>query len=137
MTSPPDPVPAADFAGQRLDTWLDVACLFKTRSAAARACDGGKVSVNGVRGKPHRRIRAGDLLEITLDRGRRRIVRVRELQEAQVPKARARELYGDETPPPTPEKIEARRIERMLREPASARPEARERRALRRLKGRE
>ncbi len=31
----------------RLDVWLDVACLFKTRSDAKRACEGGKVSVNG------------------------------------------------------------------------------------------
>ncbi len=31
----------------RLDVWLDIACLFKTRSEAKRACEGGKVEVNG------------------------------------------------------------------------------------------
>ena len=30
----------------RLDVWLDVACLFKTRSLARTACQGGKVEVN-------------------------------------------------------------------------------------------
>jgi len=29
----------------RLDVWLDVACLFKTRSEAKKACAGGKVDV--------------------------------------------------------------------------------------------
>ena len=31
----------------RLDAWLDVACLFKTRSDAQTACRNGKLSVNG------------------------------------------------------------------------------------------
>ena len=44
----------------RLDVWLDVACLFKTRSEAKRACESGKVVVNGDRAKPHRTIREGD-----------------------------------------------------------------------------
>ena len=37
----------------RLDVWLDVACLFKTRSEAKRACEGGKVTVNGEIGRAH------------------------------------------------------------------------------------
>jgi len=38
----------------RLDVWLDVACLYKTRSEAQRACNGGKVEVNDQRAKFHR-----------------------------------------------------------------------------------
>lgn len=121
---------------QRLDSWLDVACVFKTRSAAAHACDGGKVSVNGVRGKPHKAVRPGDRLEVTLALGRRRDLRVVALSETSLPKARARELYLDETPPPSAEVVEARRLERLSRPAASGRPDARQRRALRRLKGR-
>ena len=33
--------------GVRLDIWLDVACLARTRSQAKELCDGGKVEVNG------------------------------------------------------------------------------------------
>lgn len=121
---------------QRLDSWLDVACIFKTRSAAARACDGGKVAVNGVRDKPHKAVRPGDELEITLEDGRRRILRVVALREGSIPKAQARELYEDRTPAPTPEQMEARRLERMLRPQSAGRPDSRDRRALRRLKGR-
>ena len=45
----------------RLDVWLDVACLFKTRSEAQRACKLGKVRVNDAVDKPHREI-TGDAL---------------------------------------------------------------------------
>jgi hypothetical protein len=48
-------------------------------------------------------------------------------------------LYQDLTPPPTPEEVEARRIERLARafmRPAGAgTPDKRERRQLRRMKG--
>jgi ribosome-associated heat shock protein Hsp15 len=122
----------------RLDQWLDVACLFKTRSEAQKACKGGKVDVNGQTAKPHREIKPGDELVITRPLGRRQRVVVNALAERHVAKAKARELYTDLTPPPTPEEIEDRRIARMargLRRPVSAgAPDRRERRAIRRLK---
>lgn len=122
----------------RLDVWLDAACLFKTRSEAQKACRAGKVEVNGQRGKPHRLLRAGDEIRITRGQGRRQTVVVRALAERHVPKAEARELYEDRTPPPSPEQIEARRFERAFHSsrphPAGA-PDKRLRRTLRRLKG--
>ena len=127
------PPPAAT---QRLDAWLDVACLFKTRSAAARACDTGKVDVNGARAKAHKLVRPGDGVEIALDFGRRRIVRVAGLCENSVPRAVARGLYLDLTPAPSPDEVEARRYERLSRPVHGGRPDSRERRSLRRLKGR-
>ena len=123
-------------APQRLESWLDVACLFRTRSAAAKACDGGRVEVNGGRGKPHRLVRAGDRVEITLDFGRRRIVRVLGTAERSLPKAEARRLWEDLTPPPSPEEAEARLRERLSRPVHAGRPDARGRRSIRRLKGR-
>jgi ribosome-associated heat shock protein Hsp15 len=123
----------------RLDVWLDVACLFKTRSEAQKACKGGKVDINGQSAKPHREIRLGDELEIRRPFGRRQRVVIRGLADRHLEKARARELYEDLTPPPTAEEIEARRISRLMRpfgRPAGAgAPDKRERRALRRLKG--
>ena len=47
-------------ASVRLDIWLDVTCLFRTRSEAQRACQLGKVEVNGQASKPHRQVRIGD-----------------------------------------------------------------------------
>ena len=123
----------------RLDVWLDVASLFKTRSEAQRACKGGKVDLNGQAAKPHREVKPGDEIEISRPLGRKQRIVVRKLADRHIPRAQARELYEDLTPPPTPEEIEAQRIERLARafmRPASAgSPDKRERRQLRRLKG--
>ncbi len=120
----------------RLDIWLDVACLFKTRSEAQKACKGGKVDVNGQSAKPHREIRPGDEIVITRPMGRRQRVKVKAIADKHVARAAARELYEDLTPPPTPEEVEMRRLERLHRSMmrAAGTPDKRERRALRRLK---
>src|SRR5881398_3456118 len=125
--------------GIRLDVWLDVACLFKTRSEAQKACRGGKVAANGQAAKPNRRLQVGDELEISRPFGRKQRLKVRALPDRHVPKAQARTLYEDLTPPPTAEEIETRKLERMYRAamtPPRA-PDKRQRRELRKLKGRE
>lgn len=87
----------------RIDVWLDVACLCKTRSEAKRACEGGKVDLNGHSAKPHRDIKLGDVIEVTRAHGVRQRVIVRALAEQHLPKAQARLLYEDVTPEPSPE----------------------------------
>ena len=104
----------------RLDVWLDVACLFKTRSEAKRACEGGKVEVNGENAKPHRMLREGDRIRISRGFGRNQDVVVRIVIDQHVKKSEARALYDDLTPKPTPEEIEARRIDRAYRAAAHA-----------------
>jgi ribosome-associated heat shock protein Hsp15 len=125
----------------RLDVWLDVSCLFRTRSEAKRACEGGKVEVNRQSAKPNRELKPGDRLEITRPFGRRQQVVVRGFAEQHIPKAEARLLYEDVTPKPTPEEIELLRIAKMAapftRRASLGAPDKRERRQLRRLKGRE
>jgi len=122
----------------RLDVWLDVTCLFKTRSQAQTACKGGKVEVNGVRAKPHRCVSPGDELRISSPGGRRRMITVLGVAEQHLPKAQARALYEDHTPPPSPEEQEARRMLRLLgpsrRPKGSGMPKKKERRHLRRMK---
>jgi ribosome-associated heat shock protein Hsp15 len=120
----------------RLDVWLDVACLFKTRSEAKRACEGGKVEVNGDHAKPHRMLREGDRIRISRGYGRHQDVVVRIVIDQHVKKAEARALYDDHTPQPTTEEIEARRIERAYRAAARAAgtPDRRRRREVRRIK---
>jgi ribosome-associated heat shock protein Hsp15 len=127
-----------DASGVRLDIWLDVACLFKTRSEAQKACRAGKVSVNGQPAKPNRRLRIADEIEIGRPLGRKQRVKVRGLADRHIAKAEARALYEDLTPPLTPEEIEAKRIERMYRAARPLRsPDKRQRRELRKMKGRE
>jgi ribosome-associated heat shock protein Hsp15 len=123
-------------ASVRLDVWLDVACLFKTRSEAKKACESGKVTVNGQSAKPHRIMREGDDLLISRPFGRKQHVIVRGLADRHVTKDEARKLYEDLTPKPTAEEIEVRKMERLYRAamtPPRA-PDKRARRALRKMK---
>ena len=121
----------------RLDVFLDVACLFPTRSQAAAACKGGKVDVNGHAAAPHKHVRVGDTLAITLPSGRRTFV-IRGLAVRHVPKAEARLLREETTPPPSPEVLEARRLERLLQpqREETGRLTKRDRREWARLRGR-
>jgi ribosome-associated heat shock protein Hsp15 len=121
----------------RLDIWLDVACLFKTRSEAKRACEGGKVDVNGEHAKPHRAVREGDRIRLSRPFGRHQDVIVRIVLDQHVKKAEARVLFDDVTPKPTAEEIEMRRMERVYRaaSQAAGTPDRRRRREIRRAKG--
>jgi ribosome-associated heat shock protein Hsp15 len=122
----------------RVDVWLDVVCLFKTRSEAQRALKGGKVDVNGRSAAPHKDIHPGDVIEITRPLGRRQRVVVKGLVEKHLPKAEARLLYEDTTPPPSPEEqamLDLMRLAGPKRRPGPIRsPERDERRRLREAK---
>lgn len=120
----------------RLDVWLDVACVFKTRSEAQKACKLGKVSVGGQVAKAHREVRAGDQLIIQRPMGRKQLLTVLSVADRSIPRAEARLLYEDTSPKPTPEEIELRKLERIYRAAATppTRPDRDQRRTLRRLK---
>lgn len=119
----------------RLDVWLDVACLFPTRAQAGAACAGGKVDLNGHAASAHRKVRVSDRLEITFTHGRRTFV-VKGLADRHVKKADARALFEETTPPPSPEVLEARRLERLLApRGGGGRPTKKERRQRERARG--
>jgi ribosome-associated heat shock protein Hsp15 len=121
----------------RVDVWLDVACLFRTRSEAQRACRGGKVDLNGQAARPNREVRPGDVLTITRPGGRRQRVVVRGVASKHIAKADARLLYEDTTPPPSPEEqalLDLLRLAKRPMRPAAGAPDRRERRRLRSAK---
>jgi ribosome-associated heat shock protein Hsp15 len=122
----------------RLDVWLDIACLFKTRSEAQKAIKGGKVDVNRQSGKPQKELKLGDEIDITRPLGRRQRVIVRGFAEQHIPKAEARKLYEDITPAPSPEEAEMLRLAKLARPHVRAAqagaPGRDERRQLRRMK---
>jgi len=121
----------------RVDIWLDVACLFRTRSEAQQACKGGKVDVNGQAAKPHRELKPGDVVEITRPLGRRQRVVVKGLAARHIPKNEARLLYEDVTPPPSPEEqamLDLLRLAGPTRRRTATTPDRRERRRLRQQK---
>jgi ribosome-associated heat shock protein Hsp15 len=102
----------------RLDKWLQVARMFKTRTQATHACDLGRVRVNGQPAKPHRALAIGDRVE--LQQGDwERVLTVRELRDRPVPKAEAAALYDDQSPPrPAPDPMR-----RLLSRPPARRPQ--------------
>ena len=122
----------------RLDIWLDVASIFKTRSEAQRAIKGGKVEVNDQSAKPHREVKPGDVVNVTRSHARRQRLLVVATADRHIPKAEARALYEDTTPPPSPEEqalIDLLKLagpRRRLVNPVT--PDRREKRRLRRLK---
>jgi ribosome-associated heat shock protein Hsp15 len=115
----------------RVDKWLWAARVFKSRSLAAEACDGGKVHVNEQSAKPAKGLRAGDLIRVTLPQGRRRILKVAVLEDRRGSAAIARTLYEDLTPPEPPRPRWAAPPARL---PGAGRPTKRERRAIDRLR---
>lgn len=122
----------------RLDVWLDVSCLYRTRSEAQKAIRGGKVEVNRQSGKPHRELKEGDEIELSRPLGRKQKIIVRGFSEHHIPKVEAKKLYEDVTPQPTPEEAEMLRMARLarpfVRAAHAGSPDKRERRELRRMK---
>ena len=48
----------------RLDKWLWAARIFKTRSIAIDACKNGRVMIDGVKQKPSRMVKEGDVIQV-------------------------------------------------------------------------
>ena len=84
---------------QRLDKWLWCARVAKTRGACSRIVETGGVRINRQpTGKPHARLRPGDVLTFALgpaDRGVVRVWRVVALGDRRGPAPEARTLYED------------------------------------------
>ncbi len=120
----------------RLDKWLWAARFFKTRGLASEAIKGGKVHVNGQRTKPSKKVQLGDCLEIRRHH-EAMTVQVTGLSERRGPAREAALLYRE-----TPQSIARREDMARQRKLVSAmlapaqRPSKKDRRDLRRLKGR-
>ena len=114
-----------------MDKWLWAARVFKTRSLASAACDGGKVDLNAQAVKPSKNVHAGDLVKVTLPRGRRRVVRVLAVGARRGSAEAAKALFEDLTPPEPPR---PRQPPPPYRPPGAGRPTKRERREIDRLR---
>ena len=116
----------------RIDKWLFVARIYKTRTLAQEACERSRVRVNGVAVKPHRQLALGDRIEAEVAADWTRVVVVLELADRTVAKADAPRLYEDLSPPkPAPDPL-ARLMRRppVQREPGAGRPTKRDRRQI-------
>lgn len=137
---------AALAEGVRVDKWLWCVRLFKTRTAATKACDAGDVLVETETAlsepiKPARRVREGDVIVVKRKTGTTKVI-VRQRLEKRVSAALAAEAYDDISPEPTAEELEERALRRVLKTPTpgrdrgTGRPTKRDRRRLDEFRGR-
>ena len=121
----------------RLDKWLWAARFFKTRSQATRACELGRVLLQGQAAKPAREVHAGMMLKVSTPGGDFE-VEVLGLSDVRGPAAVAQTLYRET------EESKAARLQAAAERKAMAaweklpagRPDKRDRRAIRRFRGR-
>ena len=78
----------------RLDKWLWAARFYKTRSAAQKAIEGGKVKLNGERTKPAKDLKMGERLSITIG-SYEWVITVLQLSAQRGPATVARTLYEE------------------------------------------
>jgi ribosome-associated heat shock protein Hsp15 len=88
----------------RLDKYLWAIRLFKTRSAAAVACEKGRVKMNGEGVKASRTVKLNDLYEVKTEE-KRWTIKVTGLLPKRVQYKEAIEYYEDLTPPEETERI--------------------------------
>ena len=116
----------------RLDKWLKVTRIFKTRSQASRAIELNRIRVNDQPVKAHRQVHVNDRIVVRYGDDWERILIVRDLRDKPVSKAEARTLFEDVSPP----RPRLDLLERLMRSPAarrekgSGRPTKRDRRAI-------
>lgn len=95
----------------RVDKWLQVARVFKTRSQATKACRLSRVKVNGQTTKPHRNLALDDRVEVEMKNDWKRVLIVKELRDRPLPKKEAARVFEDLSPP----KPKLDPVERMMR----------------------
>lgn len=116
----------------RVDSWLWAVRLFKTRSLATAACRAGHVRVNGERVKAAQPVRIGDEVRVRVA-GVERILEVRKVIAKRVGAPVAVDSFIDNSPPPPPREGVALAPRR---DRGAGRPTKRERRDIKRLRGR-
>ncbi|HET9929762.1 MAG TPA: RNA-binding S4 domain-containing protein [Polyangiaceae bacterium] len=115
----------------RIDRWLCAARIYKSRTQAHDACEGGLVKINDESARASQAVRVGDEVRAHAPRGLV-ILKVLKLAPKRLGPQPARELYEDHSPPPPP------REERIaVRERGAGRPTKADRRAMERLRTRD
>jgi ribosome-associated heat shock protein Hsp15 len=116
----------------RVDRWLWAVRVYKTRSLATSACQGGHVRVNGAPAKPATKVRIGDTVEARAG-GDLRILDVVQVIEKRVSAPLAAGCVVDRTPPrPEPEYV----APHLVRDRGTGRPTKRDRRYIDRFRSR-
>jgi ribosome-associated heat shock protein Hsp15 len=120
---------------QRIDKYLWAVRIFKTRSIAIDACNGGKIKLNGTNTKPSKELKPGDTIEFK--RGVvQHTIEVVAFPKTRVPAKDVALFYKDLTPQSEILKLQDMKYTKVeRREKGLGRPTKKERRDIDRLKG--
>ncbi|MDZ7263885.1 MAG: RNA-binding S4 domain-containing protein [candidate division KSB1 bacterium] len=124
----------------RLDKWLKIARIIKTRSQATLACDQGRIKVNDQVAKPAKLVKIGDTIAVKT-KWRTRTFDILGIVQKNVRAEEARLLYREHEL--TPEEKEAEDIRSLFYQAAKSqrpkykgRPTKKERREMEKFRGR-
>ena len=118
----------------RIDKYLWCIRVFKSRSLASEACDGGKVKILGASVKPSRHVKIGEV--ITVQQGYvKRAFKIIELLEKRVSAPLVKNFAEDITPQEELDKLKTERIiSYMGKYKGSGRPTKKDRRLIEKIK---
>lgn len=125
-------------AAARLDLWLWAARYFKTRALAVEAIKGGKVELTGATAKPGKVVHVGDVIRIRLG-PYEHVVTVKGLSERRGPASTAVLLY-EEDPAARARRLALAEQHKLAAQSfafGEGKPSKKERRDLRRFRGKE
>jgi ribosome-associated heat shock protein Hsp15 len=119
----------------RIDKWLWAARFYKSRSLAARACELGRIEVNGQLSKPARSVAVGEMVRVKNESGEFH-VEVLGLSEMRGPAVVARTLYREteDSIAARQKLIEERRMMPQTERERTGKPSKRDRRQIDRLR---
>ena len=123
---------------QRLDKWLQIAHIFKTRSQATHACDERRVKINGSVAKPAKLVRIEDVLTVKRRGGQYINLTIKGIARKCIPARDAQLLSEMETQETSGESRELlefyKQAEKGMRPKYKGRPTKKERRKLESMK---
>jgi len=117
----------------RIDKWLWMVRLFKTRSMATDACNAGKVKWNGVNVKPSRNVKVDDVYVVHIGQ-LVKTVQVLGTPKGRVGAALVPQFCIDLTPEEEYERVKMLRMRFEFRDRGDGRPTKRDRRQIEYLK---
>jgi ribosome-associated heat shock protein Hsp15 len=118
----------------RIDKWLWAVRIFKSRTLATEACNGGKVKIENKTVKPSREVKQGEIITVQLGPVKK-TYKVLGLLEKRNSAKIAAEYVQDITPPEEKLKEEIAQRSYIARYKGSGRPTKKERRFIDKIRG--
>ena len=120
-------------SGIRIDKWLWMVRVYKTRTMATHACNAGKIKMNGDNVKPSKIVKMGEIYAIKLDQLDKSI-QVLDFPKSRVGAPLVPNFYTDLTTPEEYERVKSLRTRFEIRDHGDGRPTKRDRRQIDYLK---